>query len=511
MVFVAPRDLTHAIRSFPMLIDGAEVGDGGRRIFARRSPAHDVEVTRYPGATPDDLDRSLAAARRAFDRGPWSRASGAERARVLHRVADLIEQNQEELALLDTLEAGKPIVQARGEIANAADFWRYAAGLARNLHGEAHNTFGPGTACMVMREPIGVVAMITAWNFPFVLVAQKLPFALAAGCTVVLKPSEMTSASTLMLGSLLTQAGLPPGVVNIVVGEGHDVGGTLISDPRVDMVSFTGSTRVGRTVVESSAKTIKKVALELGGKNALIACADCELDLAVDAALHGFLFNAGQCCQASSRILVQDSIAEVFTHCLCEAADAVVHGDPLDERVRFGAIVSQAQLGRIEAYVAEARRDGITAALPGGRAEAAAGNFYHPTVFSPVAPGARISTEEVFGPVVSIIPFRDVPEAITIANSTSYGLSGAIWTADLDKAFEAATQIRAGSVWINAWMDGFPEVPFGGFKESGLGREGGSAAVEEFTEMKSIVVRYGSRRAKWMPGVKDHATPVQAS
>src|SRR3954463_15902516 len=296
-------------RSYELLIDGRWTKARSGETVERTSPAHGVTFSIYPGASEHEADKAISAARAAFDRGPWPRMTASERSKVLLDVAALIERDAELLAMLDTLECGKPIAQARGEIAGAADIWRYAAALARDLHGESFSTIGPHKLGVVVRDPIGVVSIITPWNFPFLIVSQKLPFALAAGCTAVVKPSELTSASTLHLGKLLMAAGLPAGVANIVVGTGPDVGALLTSHPAVDMVSFTGSTGVGKLTMANAAGTLKKVALELGGKNPQIVFADADLEALVDAAVFGGYFNAGECCNAGSRLIVAKPIA----------------------------------------------------------------------------------------------------------------------------------------------------------------------------------------------------------
>ena len=300
-VLVTPKALAdHKARDFKMFIDGKWEA-GGSQPIERIAPSHGVVVSRYPMGTKADAERAIAVARKAFDHGPWPRMTASERANVLLKASDLIAARSQELAYLDAIEAGKPISQCRGEIGGAVDIWRYAAALARTLHGESYNNLGEGTVGVVLREPIGVVSIITPWNFPFLIVAQKLPFALAAGCTVVVKPSELTSGSTLLLGEILMEAGVPEGVVNIIVGTGPEVGSVMTSHPDVDMVSFTGSTGVGRLTMASAAQHLKKVSLELGGKNPQIVFPDADLDEFIDAAVFGAYFNAGECCNAGSR------------------------------------------------------------------------------------------------------------------------------------------------------------------------------------------------------------------
>lgn len=486
-------------RSYQQWIDGSpsEAASGER--FTRSSPAHDVVVGDYPLADVVDTDRAVAAARKAFDTGPWPRMSGAERSRILFRVADLIEKHKDELVLADVLEGGKPITQVRAEIAGAIDLWRYAAGQARSQHGESNTSLGQHMLGLTTREPVGVVALITPWNFPFVIVSQKLPFALAAGCTTVVKPSELTPGSTLRLGSILNEAGVPAGVVNIIVGYGASVGQRLAEHPNVDMISFTGSTGVGKGIVRASAGNLKRVALELGGKNPQIVCADADLDAAADAVVFGVLFNAGQCCNSSSRLLVEKSVSEDFLARVDELTKRVTVGDPLDEATKVGAIVNQNQLDRILRFIGGARDDGARIRLGGARMKSDKGLFMAPTVVSDVTRQMTIANDEVFGPVLSALTFNDLDEAISIANGTHYGLSAGIWTSKYESALKAGRELSAGTVWVNCWMDGFPEMPFGGMRESGIGREQGRHAVEDFMETKSVLFHQGPRTNRWVP------------
>lgn len=486
-------------RRHRLLVDGGwrDAADG--RTLSRSSPAHGVVVSTYARAGVADADQAVEAARRAFDAGPWPHLTGARRSKLLLDVADLVERDAEILALLDVLEAGKPVAQARAEIAAAVDLWRYAAALARDLHGESYATLGPAKLGVVVREPIGVVSIITPWNFPFLIVSQKLPFALAAGCTAVVKPSELTSASTLHLGALLLEAGLPAGVVNILAGTGADVGAFLVSDPRVDMISFTGSTKVGKAAMAVAAGTLKKVSMELGGKNPQIVFPDADLDAAADAVVFGAYFNAGECCNAGSRLLVHRSIAEDFVASVRERARMVPVGDPLDPGTKVGAIITPEHLEKIEGHVASAVEAGAVLALGGKRLETATGTFMAPTVLGEVRPAMGIAREEVFGPVLSVLTFEDAVDAVSLANGTEYGLSAGVWSRDFDTCLSVSRDIRAGTVWMNTFMDGASELPFGGFKQSGLGRELGRNAVADYTEEKTLHFHAGPRSAWWLP------------
>src|SRR5882672_7212936 len=366
-----------------LLIDGAwhDAADGCT--LERRSPAHDQLVAVYAQAGVADAERAIAAARRAFDLGPWPRMKGAERAAVLRRVAEGILARKHELALLETLENGKPLAQSLGEIEGAADLWHYAATLARQLHGDSYNTLGETTLGVVLRDPIGVVSIITPWNFPFLIVSQKLPFALAAGCTAVVKPAEVTSGTTVMLGEILLAAGVPNGAVNIVVGRGPTVGEVLVSHPDVDMLSFTGSTAVGKGAVAKSAQTLKKVSMELGGKNPQIVFPDCDWEAALDATAFGIYFNAGQCCNSGSRVLVHEAIADKFVAAVVERSKHVKVGDPLEPGVQVGAITTDRQLETILTHIDGARRAGASIALGGSRIDRP-GMYVEPTIVTGV-------------------------------------------------------------------------------------------------------------------------------
>ncbi len=484
---------------YPAFIGGrqAEAADG--RVIERTSPAYGTVVSRYARAGQADLDRAIAAARRAFDEGPWPRATAAERSRVLHRAADRIEAKAEMLATLDVLESGKPIAQARSEMAGAVDLWRYAAGLARDLHGESTTAMGDAKLGIVLRDPIGVVSVITPWNFPFLIVSQKLPFALAAGCTAVVKPSEMTSASTLLLGEILAEAGLPEGVCNILAGYGAEIGAPMTSDPRVDMVTFTGSTRVGKATMKAASDTLKKVVMELGGKNAQVIFPDCDMEAAVDAAVFGAYFNAGECCNAGSRLIVHRDCMEAFKAAFVEKARKVPVGDPLDESTKVGALISPEHLALVQKHLAAAREAGATVPLGGNVIEASGGNFMETTMVAGVDPAMAVARDEIFGPVVTMMTFGTSDEAVAIANGIDYGLSASVWSRDFDTCIGMSRRLRAGTVWTNTFMDGAAELPFGGFRQSGLGRELGRKAVADYTEEKTLHLHTGPRTSWWAP------------
>jgi len=481
------------------LIAGEWVSEGDT--FDRISPSHGVVVSRSAKGDEAMTERAIAAARETFDSGAWSRISGKERAAVLLKVADLIEANVDRIAVQESLESGKPISQARGEVGGAADLWRYAASLARTTHGDSHNTLGEDMLGVVVKDPIGVVSIITPWNFPFWILSQKLPFALAAGCTVVVKPSEMTPSSTVMMGELLVEAGLPAGVCNIVLGYGQPVGNVMSTHKDVDMVTFTGSTAVGKLITEASAGTLKKVALELGGKNPQVIFPDADLDNATDAVTFGVYFNVGQCCNSSSRIIVHEGIAEDFVARVVALSRKVKFGDPMDPETQVGAIVTAEHNAKIDGYVQKAVQAGARVEI-GGATLAVDGlgeQFYQPTVVSGVTADMAIAREEVFGPVLTVLTFHTLDEAIALTNDSDYGLSAGVWSDDIHTCLEFARRADAGTVWTNTWMDGYPELAFGGMKQSGQGREIGRYGFEEFLEVKSLVMRVGrDSRAPWV-------------
>jgi betaine-aldehyde dehydrogenase len=488
---------------YQLWIGGKEVPSRSGKRFERRSPAHGTVVGEYAAADAADVDAAVQSAREAFNIGPWPQTSGAERMKCLLKAAELIRGQKEELALVETLESGKPISQARDEMDWTAGLWDYAATLCRHIHGDTYNALGAAMLGLVVREPIGVVGMITPWNFPLLIVSQKLPFALAAGCTCVVKPSELTSGTTLRLGKILAESGVPDGVVNIVSGFGDPVGTRLSSHPDVDMTSFTGSTNVGKAVINAARGNVKKVELELGGKNPQIIFADADLAAAADAAVFGMCFNQGECCNSGSRLLVQRPIAEEFVRRLVEMVRKVPVGDPLDEKTKIGAIASEQQFNKILGYIDQGRRAGANLQLGGQPLQIPNGRFIEPTIFDGVSPDMAIAKEEIFGPVLSVLTFDTAEQAIEIANGTPYGLSASIWTRDFDTALSASRRIRAGTVWVNTFMDGYPELPFGGYKESGQGRELGRFAIEEFTELKTIQLHLGPRTSWW---AKSHET-----
>ena len=485
-------------RKFGNWIDGGWREAGGPDL-ERCDPASGSVISRFRDSTVDDVDAAVSSAKTAFDAG-WSRASGAERSGVLARAADNIRRDVEELAYFEMAESGKPARQARLEIERSAMLWDYAATQARSVTGDSFGQLGENYLAMTVRQPLGVAAIITPWNFPFLIVSQKLPFALAAGCAAVVKPSELTSATTLLLGKILKDAGLPDGVLNIVAGQGRTCGEALLRHPSVDMISFTGSTAVGKHAMRIGADGLKKVSLELGGKNAHIVMADADLDAALDAALHGAFLNAGQSCNQGSRLLLQSSIADDFTRKLVDYASRIKVGDTRTDGVLVGPIINKQQYDKIVGYIASGLSDGATLALGGTYREQGDVRFVDPTIFTRVKPHMRIAQEEIFGPVLSILTFETLDEAIALANDSAYGLSAGVWTANVGAAMNAARSVNAGTIWINTYLDGPPELPFGGVGESGIGREVGRLGVEEFMDIKTVQIRSGGYVPRWIGG-----------
>ena len=480
-------------RTYGHHIGGQRVpGDGG--LIERRSPANGRLVARFADGTAQDVAAAVENARRAFDAGVWSDLPGAERSRVLLRLAGLIAERREQLARIDAEEVGKPLPLSLGDVDGTIVHLEYAAALAHEVHGDAYTNLGPSYVGLVRREPVGVAALITPWNFPVLSYGEKVAYALAAGCTVVLKPSEFTSGSALEVTELAEQAGVPAGVVNVVTGYGATTGQALVASHGVDYVSFTGSTATGARIATAAAKTLKRVSLELGGKGANVVLADADLDDAVDGALFASFFNTGECCVAGQRLLVQDAIADAFVERLAERARRIRVGGP-DDDAQLGALIDEAHGEKVLGLIASGSDEGARLVTGGTRldGEHADGVFIAPTVFDAVRPEMRIFREEIFGPVMAVTRFGTVEEAIALANDTVYGLGNSVWTRDIDVALRMTRELRSGTVWVNTTIDSPPQMPFGGMKASGYGREGGRAGLEEYTELKSCVLRTGKR------------------
>jgi acyl-CoA reductase-like NAD-dependent aldehyde dehydrogenase len=456
--------------------------------IATINPATEMALCSVAAADEGDVDQAVRAARAAFDDSVWSVMAPGERARLLWRIAELIDRDVETLAMLITLDNGKPLSEARAEAASAAEIFRYYSGWPTKLFGET-NPANPGMVSMTVREPIGVCALIVPWNGPVASPAWKIAPALACGNTVVLKASEVTPLAALRLGDILMEAGVPAGVVNIVVGTGAVAGAALTSHPMVDKISFTGSTAVGMEIQRVAAATMKRVSLELGGKSACVVFDDADLANAVNALAAGIFKNQGQLCIAASRMFVHERLYDAFAERLSQLAEAIRLGDPLAAETTMGPLVSKIQYDRVMGYIAIGKEGGGSVRAGGGRGPQAQGYFVQPTVFAGMDNSMRAVREEIFGPVASLIPFKDEDDVVRQANDTTYGLAAGVFTQDLGRAHRVARRLKAGSVWVNCYNAVSPMAPFGGFKQSGVGRELGRYGLEAYTEVKTIAIK----------------------
>lgn len=483
-VVVPPR-----IRQTRMLIDGQWVESNSGVTFTTLNPATEEVIAQVPLGNRDDVDRAVKAARRAFESGPWPKLDARERGRLLYRLADLIEENAEELAALETLDNGKPIRDSRAaDLPLVIDTFRYFAGWADKIHGETVPIRG-NYFCYTRREPVGVCGQIIPWNFPLLMLAWKWGPALAAGCTVVLKPAEQTPLSALRVGELALEAGFPPGVINIVTGDGT-TGDALVKHPDVDKIAFTGEYKTAQIIMANAAQTLKRLTFELGGKSPNVVFADADIDAAVEGSYAGIYFNQGQCCCAGSRLFVEEKIHDEFVdRMLAKARDRRV-GNPFDPETEQGPQVDRAQYDKILSYIDKGKKEGARC-LTGGESIGEKGFFIQPTIFTNVKDSMAISTDEIFGPVLSVLKFKDFDEIVRRSNNTFYGLAAAVWTKDVGKAHTLAHQVRAGTVWINCYDVFDAAASFGGFKMSGQGREQGAKALDSYTELKTVTVSLG--------------------
>ena len=475
-----------------LLVDGQRKEASNGKIFETFNPATGETIARVAEATAQDVDAAVKSARKALE-GPWSKLSPAERERLLNKLADLVEAHAEELAQLETLNNGKTIRESKnGDLPLAVSLLRYFAGWPTKIHGETIPVsvpYYPGAKFLhyTVREPIGVVGAIIPWNFPLLMAVERLAPVLACGNALVLKPAEQTPLSALRLGELALEAGIPPGVVNVVPGDGPSAGAALAAHPDVDKITFTGSTEVGREIVKASAGNLKKLSLELGGKSPNIVFADADLDAAAKGMFMGIFYNQGQCCSAGSRVFVEKSKFDELVGALVERAKTVRQGPGLDPKIQMGPLVSKEQKERVLGYVAAGKREGAKL-LCGGEELPGGGYFVKPTVFSDVRDSMKIAREEIFGPVLTVMPFESADEVVTRANSTDYGLVAGVWTKDVKKAHMMAQSLKAGTVWINCYHFVDAAAPWGGYKQSGYGREKSQYAVDLYTQLKSVWV-----------------------
>ena len=486
-VMSSPASSRVAVTATKLLINNRWIPSESGKTFATLNPSTEEEICQIAEADAADVDKAVKAARAAFERGAWKKTPASERGRLLNRLADLIEKHADELAALESLDNGKPVGIAKAvDVAATVACYRYFAGWADKVHGKTIPVDGD-FFCYTRLEPVGVVGQIIPWNFPMLMQAWKLAPALATGNTVVMKPAEQTPLSALRIGELIVEAGFPEGVVNILPGYGPTAGAAIARHMDVDKVAFTGSTEVGHLIMEAAAQSnLKRVTLELGGKSPNIVFADTNLDEAVEGAHFGLFFNHGQCCCAGSRVFVEEKIYDEFVEKSGARARNRTVGDPFDPKTDQGPQIDQAQFDKVMSYIGSGESEGAKLVCGGDRV-GKRGYFIQPTVFSNVQDDMKIAKEEIFGPVMSIIPFKSVDEVVTRANRTDYGLAAAVWTRDIQKAQGIANSVRAGTVWVNCNNLLDARAPFGGFKQSGIGRELGEYGLQQYTEVKTVI------------------------
>jgi len=486
----------NVVKIYQNYINGQWTRSASGEVFPVYDPSTEEVIAHVASSNAVDIDQAVKAARAAFDSGPWSTTSAQDRGRILFKLAEKIRQNTKQLAEIECRNTGKPIVEAEYDIADVATCFEYYGGLANKVMGQV-NPVPANALSFTLREPMGVAGQIIPWNFPLLMAAWKLAPAIAAGCTCVLKPAEQTPLTALEFANWFEEAGLPPGVVNVVNGLGETAGASLVAHPGVDKIAFTGSAAVGKIIVKSAADTLKRVTLELGGKSPNIFFEGADWEAAVDGALFGVFINQGEVCSAGSRILVEKKIYSKFVEAMAEKAKRIKLGAPMDRATKMGPLVSKEQYDRVIGYLEVGKKE-AKVAIGGGRPKQFTKGFYvEPTIFYDVKNSARIAREEIFGPVASVIPFDGEADAIRIANDTPYGLAAAVWTRDIYKAFRVVRSLRAGIVWVNHMQPTYVEAPWGGYKQSGFGRELGPWGLEEYLETKQVFVNLDETPIGW--------------
>ena len=481
------------MKTYQHYIDGQYVDPIGQRWFDTVNPYTGEAWARIPQGCAQDVDSAVQAASRSLREGPWSTMTATARGKLMLRLAELVAQNADRLAEIEVRDNGKLFAEMRGQMNYHPEWWRYYGGLADKIEGRVMPIDKPDMFAFSRQEPVGVVGALTAWNSPLLFIAWKCAAAIAAGCTVVIKPSEFTSASTLEYAALTREAGFPDGVFNVVAGFGQEAGSALVDHPDVAKITFTGSDATGARVYAQAARTMKRVSLELGGKSPNIVFDDCDLDQAASGVISGIFAATGQTCIAGSRLLVQNSIREAFTERVAQLGASARKGNPMLAETNIGPVTTPAQYRKILDYMDIAKAEGARCILGGGPATAAdlpGGQFVEPTIYVDVTPQMRIAREEVFGPVLSVMGFDDEAQAVAMANDTVYGLAAGVWTSDMGRAMRMSQSLKAGTVWVNTYRAVSYMMPFGGMKHSGIGRESGVAAIEQFLETKSTWISY---------------------